>query len=197
MKTGGCWLVWRPPLNFFFENFCYYFWIFFRIFILPSVYLCRVFFRHSAKALPSARQKTLGKVCLPSKICRVSFAECYTRQTLCRVFFRLCRVPLALGKPPDSRSASFNRRGSGSAAALLPVGRGSTSSAAIFPVGCGSNSSSAVFPFRRFNIAAATSASLMAASCAAVCWDPASSAYSMAPFLPSSPSFGQRASCKM
>ena len=34
---------------------------FFRIFILPSVNLCRVLFRHSAKALPSARQKALGK----------------------------------------------------------------------------------------------------------------------------------------
>ena len=35
---------------------------FFRIFILPSVNLCRVLFRHSAKALPSARQKALGKI---------------------------------------------------------------------------------------------------------------------------------------
>ena len=34
---------------------------FFRIFILPSVNLCRVLFRHSANALPSARQKALGK----------------------------------------------------------------------------------------------------------------------------------------
>jgi len=34
---------------------------FFRIFILPSVNLCRLLFRHSAKASPSALQKALGK----------------------------------------------------------------------------------------------------------------------------------------
>ena len=66
--------------------------------------VCRVYFGHSAKSLLSVRQKTLGKVCLPIKIHRVSFAERDTRQTLCQVFFRLCRVPGALGKSPDSRS---------------------------------------------------------------------------------------------
>ena len=39
--------------------------------------VCRVYFGHSAKFLPSVRQKTLGKVCLPIKIHRVSFAECF------------------------------------------------------------------------------------------------------------------------
>ena len=60
MKTGGRWLVAASPEKKI-ENFCYYFWVFFRIFILPSVNLCRVLFRHSAKALPSARHAALGK----------------------------------------------------------------------------------------------------------------------------------------
>jgi len=65
-------------------------WLFYLFF---KKNICRVYFGHSAKSLPSVRQKTLGKVCLPIKIYQVSFAECHTRQTLCRVFFRLCRVP--------------------------------------------------------------------------------------------------------
>ena len=85
MKTGGHWLVAASP-EFFFEKFYYYFCVFFRIFILPSVNLCRVLFRHSAKALPSVRQKTLGKEAfavkgyadssLPSAALGKGFAEC-------------------------------------------------------------------------------------------------------------------------
>ena len=51
---------WWPPPKKKLKNFAIIF-RFFRIFILPSVNLCRVLFRHSAKALPSARQKALGK----------------------------------------------------------------------------------------------------------------------------------------
>ena len=36
--------------------------------------------------------------------CRVLFAECSTRQSLCRVQIGLCRVPLALGKFTESGS---------------------------------------------------------------------------------------------
>jgi len=65
---------------------------FFRIFILSNVNLCRVLFRHSAKALPSARQKTLGEEAfavkgyadssLPSAALGKGFAECNcTRQS--------------------------------------------------------------------------------------------------------------------
>ena len=47
--------------------------------------VCRVFFRHSATSLPSARQKTLGKLafavkrfaeCKPFAKCFLGFAEC-------------------------------------------------------------------------------------------------------------------------
>ena len=97
-------------------------------------------------------------------------------------------------KAGTAASASFSGHGSSSVAALYPVSRGSRSSAAVFPVGHGSSSSSAVFPFRHFNSAAGTSASSVVASSAAVCWDPVSSASSMAPFPPWSPSFGHPAS---
>ena len=82
MKTGGRWLVAASSE----KKFCYYFWGFFYIFILPSVNLCRVLFRHSAKALPSTRQKALGKEAfavkgytdssLPSAALGKDFAEC-------------------------------------------------------------------------------------------------------------------------
>jgi hypothetical protein len=36
--------------------------------------------------------------------CRVLFAECSTRQSLCRVQIGLCRVPLALSKASESGS---------------------------------------------------------------------------------------------
>ena len=39
---------------------------------------------------------------------RVVFAECNTRQSLCRVQIGLCRVPLALGKATDSRSVYWS-----------------------------------------------------------------------------------------
>ena len=57
-------------------------------------------------SLLSAQQKTLGKLAFAVK----GFAECKTRQTLCRVFLGLRRVPLALDKAPVSRSeASLSR----------------------------------------------------------------------------------------
>jgi hypothetical protein len=63
---------------------------------------------HSVKSVPSAREKVLSKegfadvLCaepsLPSVTLGKGFAECDTRQRLCRVFFRLCRVLQTLGK---------------------------------------------------------------------------------------------------
>ena len=49
MEMGGRWPVAASPE----KKFAIIFG-FFRIFILPSVNLCQVFFRHSAKPLPSA-----------------------------------------------------------------------------------------------------------------------------------------------
>ena len=57
METGGRWPVAASPK----KKFAIIFGGFFRIFILPSANLCRMLFQHSAKALPSARQKALGK----------------------------------------------------------------------------------------------------------------------------------------
>jgi hypothetical protein len=51
--------------------------------------------------LPSAREKVLGKEVFADAL----FAECYTRQSLCRVFLRLRRVLPALGEDVDSGSA--------------------------------------------------------------------------------------------
>jgi hypothetical protein len=41
-------------------------------------------------------------------VCRAFFVECDTRQSLCRVFLRLCRVLQALGKGGDSGSEVYN-----------------------------------------------------------------------------------------
>ena len=47
----------------------------------------------------------LGKGCFAGHFfSRVAIAECGTRQSLCRVYFGLCRVPQTLGKVPVSRS---------------------------------------------------------------------------------------------
>jgi len=51
-------------------------------------------------------KKTLGKLAFAD----TGFAECNTRQTLCRVFFGLHRVPPALGKPPVSSSFLMQSR---------------------------------------------------------------------------------------
>ena len=48
------------------------------------------------------RQRTLCR----QKLCRRVFAECNTRQTLCRVQTWVCRVFRALGKEPVSSSAT-------------------------------------------------------------------------------------------
>ena len=62
--------------------------------------LCRVPEKgHSAK--PLCRQR----------LCRVVFAECYTRQRLRWVLSGLCRVHLALGKDPDSGSVPWHVHG--------------------------------------------------------------------------------------
>jgi hypothetical protein len=48
----------------------------------------------------STRQRRLCRC----TVCRAFFAECHTRQSLCRVFLRLCRVLRALGKASVSGS---------------------------------------------------------------------------------------------
>jgi hypothetical protein len=48
----------------------------------------------------STRQRRLCQC----TVCRALFAECDTRQSLCRVFLRLCLVLQALGKAGDSGS---------------------------------------------------------------------------------------------
>ena len=62
--------------------------------------LCRVSRHHSAKALPSVRFLALGKEIFADKF----FAECHTRQSLCRVGLSLCRVCSTLGKEGASCS---------------------------------------------------------------------------------------------
>jgi hypothetical protein len=64
---------------------------------------------HSAKRfvecpIKSTRQRSLCRCSL----CRVFFAECDTRQSLCRVFLRLRRVLQALGKAIDSGSDTLS-----------------------------------------------------------------------------------------
>ena len=53
--------------------------------------------------IKNTRQRDVYRHCR----CRVLFAECYTRQILCRVFFGLCRVPVAHGKATVSGSVSW------------------------------------------------------------------------------------------
>jgi hypothetical protein len=50
----------------------------------------------------STRQRRLCRC----TVCRALFNECDTRQSLCRVFLRLCRVLQALGKADDSGSVT-------------------------------------------------------------------------------------------
>jgi hypothetical protein len=67
---------------------------------VTAAFLCRVFSSTRQTSLSSAREKTLGKegfvdaLCaepsLPSATLGKGFAECDTRQRLCRVFLRLC-----------------------------------------------------------------------------------------------------------
>jgi len=54
---------------------------------------------------------TRQRVLCRSIFCRVCFAECHTRQRLCRVQYSLCRVPQALGKEPESSSAWLHTKG--------------------------------------------------------------------------------------
>jgi hypothetical protein len=77
-------------------------------------FFCRVLSNTRQRVLPSAREKALGKEgfadalfaepSLPSVTLDKAFAECNTRQRLCRVFLRLRRVLQALGKAIDSGS---------------------------------------------------------------------------------------------
>ena len=51
----------------------------------------------------NTRQRDVYRHCR----CRVLFAECYTWQSFCRVFFGLCRVPVAHGKATVSGSVGL------------------------------------------------------------------------------------------
>jgi hypothetical protein len=57
--------------------------------------------KHSAQV--GTRQRSLCRC----TVCRAFFAECYTRQSLCRVFLRLRRVLPALGEEVDSGSVAL------------------------------------------------------------------------------------------
>ena len=76
----------------------FHFFGFFSVSILPSV-------GHSAKGFAECPIKDTRQ----SWLCRhffwrVLFAECYTRRTICRVFYVFCRVFWALGKFRESGS---------------------------------------------------------------------------------------------
>ena len=74
----------------------------------PSSFFFQETSQHSAKAeclTESTRQIALCSLFL----CRVMFAKGSTQQSLCRVFYRLCRVPETLGKRPISRSG-YNKK---------------------------------------------------------------------------------------
>jgi hypothetical protein len=59
---------------------------------------------HSANAeCPTKSTRQRGRC--RCTVRRAFFAECYTRQSVCRVFSRICRVPKALGKGAVSGSA--------------------------------------------------------------------------------------------
>jgi hypothetical protein len=63
---------------------------------------------HSAKSFAECPTKnTRQRRLCRCTVCRVFFAECYTRQRFCRVFLRLRRVLQALGKAPDSGSVCW------------------------------------------------------------------------------------------
>jgi hypothetical protein len=76
--------------------------------------------RNNHLSLPSAREKVLGKegfadalfaeTSLPSVTLGKAFAECHTRQSLCWVFLRICRVLRPLGKAPISGSVTSTER---------------------------------------------------------------------------------------
>jgi hypothetical protein len=60
---------------------------------------------HSAKRFAECpRKSTRQRRLCRCTVCRAFFAECNTRQSLCRVFLRLRRVLQALGKAIDSVS---------------------------------------------------------------------------------------------
>ena len=74
-------------------------------FFLPRVYFCRVFTDSRQTVCRVPDEKHSANYCLPTNQCRVLYAECNTRQSICRVFLSVCRVPLTLGKSTVSRSA--------------------------------------------------------------------------------------------
>ena len=53
-------------------------------------------------AIKNTRQIAVCRLCR----CRVLFTECYTRQSLCRMFFGLCQVPVTHGKVTISSSVA-------------------------------------------------------------------------------------------
>jgi len=76
-------------------------------FFLPRVYFCRVFTDSRQTVCRVPDEKHSANYCLPTNQCRVLYAECNTRQSICRVFLGVCRVPLTLGKSTVSRSVCY------------------------------------------------------------------------------------------
>jgi len=69
----------------------------------------------------------------------VLYAECNTRQSVCRVFLVLCRVHLALGKSTVSRSAGAQARTTHDIGRLSPH----DDSGLTWPIPCGIRDSTA------------------------------------------------------
>ena len=65
-----------------------------------ATFLCRVVYVAECPT-KDTRQRGLCH----HRLCRVIFAEGYTRQRLCRVYMGICRVSQALDKEPESGSA--------------------------------------------------------------------------------------------
>jgi hypothetical protein len=98
---------------------------------VTATFLCRVLPGTWQTSLPSApwhsanlfaeclRKSTRQRRLCRCTVCRAFFAECDTRQSLCRVFLGLCRVLRALGKAPVSGSGELTSKMVCSCLALL------------------------------------------------------------------------------
>ena len=99
VKTGRRWLVAASPEKKNLKNFAIIFGFF------SHFYFAECFSGTRQRLCRVPDKKHSANSCLLTKRYRVLYAECYTRQSSCRVFSGHCRVPLALGETTVSRSA--------------------------------------------------------------------------------------------
>jgi hypothetical protein len=72
---------------------------------VTAAFLCPSALWHSANPFAEClRKSTRQRRLCRCTVCQALFVECDTRQRVCRVFLRLCRVLQALGKAGDSGS---------------------------------------------------------------------------------------------